>query len=130
MKFGTAFLSLLILLTSPSSFAQTAYKCVIKDAKTVADDGTLEEWTYSVGKDFVVDRPTGRMSGAHVNHNAYGQPQVIDYGSEDQAFKAVTIYEPYTALDYIWVEEFNEGPAKQFIFLTGSITYSGLCTDY
>jgi hypothetical protein len=46
-----------------------------------------------------------------------------------QAYKAVTIYEPFTALDYIYVEEFSR-PAKPFIFLSGSITYSGLCVDY
>ena len=129
MKFTSIFLSLLILMASPASMSQSAYKFVVSDAKRVSDDGTFSEWTYSIGKDFVLDRQTGRMSGAHTNHNANGQPNVIDYGSEDQAYKAVTIYEPFTALDYIFVQEFS-GPAKPFIFLSGSITYSGLCTDY
>lgn len=129
MKFTTIFLFLTILTVSPASLSQSAYKCIVSDAKRVADDGTFSEWTYSIGKDFVLDRQTGRMSGTHTNHNAYGQPKVIDYGSEDQAYKAVTIYEPFTTLDYILVNEFS-GPTKPFIFLSGSITYSGLCTDY
>ena len=129
MKFNTAFLSLLILLSSPASLAQSAYKCVINDAKRVADDGTFSEWTQNVGKDFVVDRTTGRMSGALRNHATNGDPQVIDFGSTKSAYKAVTIYKPFVALDYIYINQFS-GPAKPFIYLTGSITYSGVCSDY
>ena len=44
MKFSPAFLSPLILLSSPASLAQSAYKCVINDAKRVAIDGIFSEW--------------------------------------------------------------------------------------
>lgn len=65
MKFTTIFLSLTVLAVSPASLSHSAYKCIVSDGKRVADDGTFSEWTYSIGKDFVLDRQTGRMSGAH-----------------------------------------------------------------
>jgi len=114
--------------------AQQAYKCVILDYVQIQDDGTFGEPDLppEIGADFVVDRGTGRMSGALNNHN-WPPSQVLDMGSSEQAYKAITVTESYVSVTFLYVEEFAESRQKPFFFvggLSGQTISSGLCEDY
>ena len=115
--------------------AQDAYKCVILDYVQIQDDGTFGEPVLppEIGADFVVDRGTGRMSGALNNHKSFAEPQVLDMGSSEQAYKAITVYGPLVSVEFLYVEEFAESRQKPFFFvggLSGQTISSGLCEAY
>jgi hypothetical protein len=123
---------LLLLLLASEGFGAGAYKCHVSQVIKLSDDGTLDDWdAFALNrKEFVVDRGTGRMTGAVTNHNMWGKPQVVDYGSHAQAFKVITVYKPMVSLDYLYVEEFADSTNKPFLFLTGNVVVSGLCASY
>lgn len=107
-----------------------AYKCRIYFSSDLQDDGVMRPSDFSkfyVGKEFIVDKETGRISGRISNHNASGQPQVLDYGSNEQAFKALTIYRPRISIDSIYIKEFQDSGEKPFLLMKGSTVYSGIC---
>lgn len=124
-----------LLAMSTNAASSSAYKCHIKNLKHLNDSGELVDFwddeTFKVmKKELVVDRDTGRMSGATSNHGPYGQPRVIDKGNDEQAYKALTIVEPFTTVDFLYVQEFAKGAEKPFFFITGERYYSGLCRNY
>ena len=121
-----------LTVTYANQASASAYKCVIEGRLKLTDAGELERVKsgFYVGKDFVIDRATGRMSGILTNHGSFGQPEVKDYGSSEQAFKVVTEFSGYTMIDYLYVQEFVEQRDKPFIFVTSDETFSGLCRDY
>ena len=125
-------LMLAMTLYESSYASASAYKCVVESRLTLNDGGELEngESGFYVGKDFVVDKATGRMSGILTNHGGFGQPTVKDYGSSKQAFKVVTEFTGYTKIDYLFVKEYVEQDHKPFIFITSDEAFSGLCRDY
>ncbi|MDB3923327.1 hypothetical protein N9359_04445 [Luminiphilus sp.] len=110
---------------------EAAYQCVVKDAKQLADDGTLESLDDYLGAEFVVDRATGRMNGRLKNHGYFGEPTVIDPGSKDQAFKVITVHDAgFPAVDYLYVGSFAEGYEKPFLYIDGNKVFSGACKPY
>lgn len=126
-------LFILLIIISNIALAGGAYKCTINYTAGLKDDGQMSETAYSklrLGREFVVDKGTGRMQGGLSNYNAYGQPKVLDYGSSNQSFKAITIYKPMTLVDYLYVQEFNDNREKPFLFLNGKDTFSGTCIIY
>jgi hypothetical protein len=67
-----------LLAMSTNAASSSAYKCHIKNLKHLNDSGELvdflgDETFEGMKKEFVVDRDTGRMSGATTNHGPYGQ---------------------------------------------------------
>lgn len=124
---------MLVMSLGHSNYASaSAYKCVIEERLKLTSAGELESIKsgFYAGKDFVVDRATGRMSGILTNHGSFGQPEVKDYGSSDQAFKVVTEFSGNTMIDYLYVQEFVSQSDKPFIFVTSDETFSGLCRAY
>ena len=108
-----------------------AYECTVGNSSVrLGDGGEFSRWTFRKGKKFVVDKQSGRMLGALSNHNAFGNPKVIDRGSKDQAYQVITVFEPFTAINVLYVQEFQDGDNKPFSFTDGSITYAGLCRGY
>ena len=108
-----------------------AYECTVGNSSVRLDDGgELSRWTFRKGEKFVVDKQSGRMLGALSNHNAFGNPKVIDRGSKGQAYKVITVFEPFTAINVLYVQEFRDGDNKPFSFTDGRRTYAGLCRAY
>ena len=108
-----------------------AYECVVGNTSVIlGDGGELSRWTFRQGEKFIVDKQSGRMLGALSNHNAFGNPKVIDRGSEDQAYKVITVFEPFTEINVLYVQEFRDGENKPFSFTDGGRTYTGLCKEY
>lgn len=114
------------------------YRCRIESVHRAATgpDAVLEsERKSKVGKEFTVDRRSGRMIGAL--KNAYAtEPVVIDYGSSENAFKAVTTMTRSQGLGHssslfaLVINEFDEHPKKPFAFLSGDMVYFGRCEHF
>ena len=121
-----------LTLTHTNHASASAYKCVIEERLELTDAGALERVRSGsyVGKDFVVDRATGRMSGILTNHGSFGQPEVEYWGLPGQAFKVLTEFGGNKSNDYLYVQEFLEQSDKPFIFITSDEIFSGLCRDY
>ena len=127
---GVLSVALGVSIADKASAYETAYQCVVKESKTLADNGLLENWAFGLDAEFVVDKDTGRMNGGLTNHGVFGKPNVIDPGSNQQAFKVLTIYSGFPTVDYLYIELFAEGWPKPFIYRSGSNIYSGTCVPY
>jgi hypothetical protein len=132
--------TLILLFLSPFAVAQDepllsidGYKCIVTDTKELSDNGNLEQSDFTVmylNKEFVVDKGTGRITGGLSNHAGLAQPVVLDFGSSEQSYKALTIYKPYTTVKYLYIQEFNKTPAKPFLFIESGHIFSGTCEPY
>ena len=80
---------------------------------------------------FLVRRKTGEIIGAPFhNQTSTGVTtvQVLDYGSNEQAFKVVSVYkDAYTSVDYLQIDEFVDSSEKPFLGITRSRIFSGTC---
>ncbi len=127
-------LSLILLITlSAFSFGIDAYKCKVQFASGLTDQGELTETPFAklhIGKEFVVDKSNGKIVGEISNSNENGTPQVLDWGSNEQAFKVITVYKPMTAVAYLYVQEFNVNIEKPFMYINGDNSFTGLCEAY
>jgi hypothetical protein len=106
------------------------YQCSIKTSAFVTGDGKLSVNSFTkifLGRKFVVDVGTGRMIGDVTNHNAFGDPVLINRGDEKNGFKAVTVYKPNPTIDVINVETFVAGSLKPFFFTSDTHVMTGLC---
>ena len=122
-----------IFMATDYTYASDAFKCVVKDAKSAGVSGRLETddlYNKFVGGKFTVDRKTGVMVGVLKNHEYYGAPKVLNYGSEKKAFRVITEYEPSVGFDYLTVATYNKKPQMPFIFISSSTVVSGICSDF
>lgn len=112
--------------------AYDGFKCTVKAVSKLQDDGTHSDDSVmtSLGEEFVVDRVTGRMVGGLSNHSIGGQPKVIDPGSADQSFKALTIFGPYVSINYLEVQVYANSYEKPFSFIEFGSFITGLCEPY
>ena len=88
-----------------------------------------------VGKRFTVERRTGLMAGA-LKNSFVTKPQVIDEGSKDNSFKAVTTLRPdqgagggsniYTLI----IGEYIDSNRKPFLFAENDTLYFGTCEHF
>ena len=70
------------------------------------------------------------MGGPIANHNNAGQPQVLDPGSDEQAFKVLTIYRPYTSVAYLQIDSYTESREKPFLFVSSTAgVITGTCQE-
>lgn len=120
------------------SWAATDYRCKVEriyDADG-EESATIEAVRKAfIGKEFTVDRRTGVMAGGL--HNAYAtEPVVIDHGSQDNAFKAVTTMRidqgagAGSAAYMIVVKEYADSARKPFAFIDSDTVYFGGCEHF
>ena len=127
------FLCILLIILATNSYASDGFKCVVKDARSPDQSGELKVddfYITFVGKEFTVDRKTGKMLGALKNHEYYGSPKVLNTGSEKNSFRVITLYQPSVIFDYLTVETYNEKSDMPFIFVSSSTVVSGVCSSY
>lgn len=129
--------AVIFLVTSASAVALEDYKCTVKDAESLENNGLLEETSWSKllnGQEFVIERATGKIVGGNgiSNHNGkFGQPKVIDKGSSKQSYKVLTVYGPNVAVTYLQVSEFSSETEKPFLLMTNSTdVLSGTCVHF
>lgn len=90
--------------------------------------------TY-VGKEFTVERQSGRMAGA-LKVLSPVAPQVIDPGDKDNGFKMVATMRREqgaghgTAIYSLAINTFDDAPAKPFLFTNNATAYVGTCLPF
>ena len=127
--------TLTLMLVSPLSSAfvlHDSYTCEVKSIRLLGEDGAADMVgerypSHHLGTTFVIDRYTGRMLGQLKNHNGADQPEVIDFGSEEQSVKVITTYGHDVYIDYLIVKIYVDALEKPFMFIRGSTIYTGLC---
>ena len=130
----TKYIAILLLAFSGSAFGN--FKCTIKDAVNLEKNGLLNHQSYlatkDLGKEFVVNRGTGLITGAGIVNNMSGQmPTVYDYLPQENGYKAVTIYKPNNTVDYLQINLFAEAKEKPFFYMGAWGTMvSGTCVNF
>ncbi len=119
------------LLFPLAASAAGSYECAVVSATSLAANGEMKRTSFTKayeGQKFIVNRETGQITSEVIsNSNGFGQPEVLDLGSSEQSFKALTVFRPKVAVDYLMIQSFVEGPKKPFLFLSGGLLMSGKC---
>ena len=129
-------LTTLLLLTFNISYASGDFKCVVKEAYILDSNGKLNAKANSakskINKEFTVNRQTGQMSGGGFINTMSGQmPTVFNYLPNENGFKAITIYKPNFTVDYLQINEYEEGKNKPFFYKGAwGIIATGICNYY
>lgn len=129
-------LATLPFILSPLALAGNDFKCVVKDGVQLGDDGMLNHDTAVgrayVGREFVVNRATGLISGGGLSNTMSGQvPTVYDYLASENSYKAISVYTPNYTIDYLQINQYVAGKKKPFFFKGAFGTMiSGLCLAY
>ena len=125
------FLSAMLLMAATSSAWSQDYRCRIQQVMA-ADQASphLKEGRARLGMEFSVDRHTGIMAGAL--QNAYiGKPQVIDNGSDRNAYKVINVVRNKSAragsVYALTIDQQHPSSTKPFVFLSNAIVYLGHC---
>lgn len=126
------------VLMPTAVLAGTDYRCTIERVIDSLDDNASSiagKRKIYIGKEFTVDRRTGVMAGAL--KNAYlTEPRVIDSGSSENSFKAVTAMRrdqgvgAGSNLYAIVVREYAESSKKPFVFLENDTVFYGYCSHF
>ena len=124
------------LLTSSECLALRDFKCTVLDSVVLSSEGLLDKKSdlasNYIGKEFVVNRSTGQISGSGFTNTMSGQqPQVFEYLPEENAFKAITVYSPNYTVDYLQINTYAESAEKPFFYKGAFGTMvSGTCAYY
>jgi hypothetical protein len=110
-----------VLALSSNSNALNDFKCTIKDSIILDDSGVLDHSsnlaTGYIGKEFVVNRQTGIITGASITNTMSGVlPSVFDYLPQENGYKAVTHYKPNNTIDYLQVNQYVARKEKPFFY--------------
>lgn len=128
-------LGALACLAATAAHAAPNYRCTITQRVTAGTESpgirTAQEKAH-IGRQFSVDRKTGIMTGSLMNAYAV-EPNVIDEGSAESAFKVVTTIRRDegagfgTAVYALTVNEQENAAQKTFVFLENDKVYLGQC---
>lgn len=124
-----------LLFVHSSYLFASAYDCKIIDGKELDDQlGTLvklkEFYSSMIGRNFVVERETGKVVSKTFNNSNAIKVTVLDSGDSENAFKSVSMYGPNKKIDYLVINEHLSSKEKSFIFHHSfNVTYSGICTE-
>ncbi len=120
------------LVGATNAWAAMDYRCTIE--RTVAATEKPLNQMY-VGKQFTVERQTGLMAGA-LKNSYVTDPQVIDYGSTENSYKAVATMRKDqgagvgSSIYALTINEYDEGDRKPFIFLQNDEAFLGWCEHF
>jgi hypothetical protein len=124
--------ALLTLAATTHAWAAEDYRCTIES--TVAAKEKLINRIY-IGKQFTVEKRTGLMAGA-LKNSYVTDPQVIDYGSTENSYKAVATMRKDqgagvgSSIYALTINEYDEGDRKSFIFLQNDEAFLGWCEHF
>lgn len=135
--------TLTLIAFSLPLYAIDAYKCTVKEAKRLSNDGVLEESEYAkqslpAGSEFIVDKHSGRASGAIRNHKQYAEPEVLTLGSEQTGYRALTINGVINRDEsgglvypmYLYIGEHRKSSEKPFYYVDRFYIVTGSCIPY
>ena len=127
----------LILLVTCVNAANANYKCVITDYTDAAKDKKTEQFERQsyAGKEFRVDRVSGRMIGRLKNSYAT-LPTVIESGGKENSFIVVTTMRRSEGdgaganVHVLIVSEYVDSTKKPFTYLWNSEVFTGSCINF
>lgn len=120
------------LIFTRSVLANGRYHCVIQDQIQTADSGkrltaSARQVSYDRRQQFIVDRSSGRVMGdVFANHDAQ-RVEILDPGSQQQAFKLLAVFGPNISVDYLQIKEYHLQGAKPFTGMSQGKAYTGVC---
>lgn len=108
-----------------------SYECTAISAADVNEKGEVRNRKDMLTKKstFMVDRASGTIVGAPFGNagSARANITVLDFGSKQQAYKVLTVYKPYTTIDFLQINEFEEKPEKPFFGISFGTFITGIC---
>lgn len=131
MRASTA-VALLALAGATNVWAAEDFRCTIESTVAAKEKSTNRIF---IGKQFTVERRTGLMTGA-LKNSYVTDPQVIDYGSTENSFKAVTTMRKDqgagggSSIYALTINEYDEDDRKSFIFLQNDEAFLGWCEHF
>jgi hypothetical protein len=135
---GVVVFAAISVLPFSASLAQTLpdYRCVIERVETANNDTNAKVlYRNYFGKEFTVERKTGIMAGA-LKNNYVTVPQIIDFGSRENSFKAVATMRREQGVGagsnayILTVNEYVESERKPFLFVQNDEAFFGYCTHF
>lgn len=126
------------ILTTGVAVANDDYRCTIERLSLAEGDSGGRYDLYKrlyIGKQFTVERESGLMAGA-LKNSYPTKPQVIDRGSEKNAYKVVTTMRldqgagEGSDICALTVVEFEQGAKKPFVFLEDDAVFFGYCEHF
>ena len=130
------FISFVLFTSYTNAFQFKAFKCNVLDTVGVNKDGRLDDksgWVHLYkGKEFIVDRETGRVLGKIINNfDVNYSPEVISKGSSKVPFKAINLYnKSYDHISYLQVDTRFDYHPYPFHFYTERGFVTGTCVRY
>jgi hypothetical protein len=127
-----AWMGVTVLVTATNAWATDDYRCTIES--TVAAKEKPINRIY-IGKQFTVERRIGLMAGA-LKNSYVTDPQVIDYGSAENSYKAVATMRKDqgagvgSSIYALTINEYDESDRKPFIFLQNDEAFLGWCEHF
>lgn len=131
MRAWTA-VALLALAGATNVWAAEDFRCTI-ESTVAAKEKPINR--IFIGKQFAVERRTGLMTGA-LKNSYITDPQVIDYGSTENSFKAVATMRKDqgagggSSIYALTINEYDESDRKPFIFLQNDEAFLGWCEHF
>lgn len=123
---------------APSVFAD-GFQCSISSVLKLSDHGAIVTHGWSANyqnREFTVDRETGRVINTTAlkvrlsNYNADSVPHVLDDKDNNNAFKAVTLYEDSGRYAVLEINNIDQGTGMPFIYHTNiGMILTGICKD-
>ena len=116
------------------SAGEMYYYCQIIGQSKVADSGVTvaSRETYPVSyhahpSKFVVNRATGAIVGGVFHNSSADRIEVLDNGSQEQAYKLMSVFGPHISVDYLQIKSFKSQAQKPFSGMSQGQFYSGVC---
>lgn len=131
MRAWTA-VALLALAGATSAWAAEDFRCTI-ESTVAAKEKPINR--IFIGKQFTVERRTGLMAGA-LKNSYVTDPQVIDYGSTENSYKAVATMRKDqgagvgSSIYALTINEYDESDRKPFIFMQNDEAFLGWCEHF
>lgn len=131
MRAWTA-VALLALAGATHVWAAEDFRCTI-ESTVAAKEKPINR--IFIGKQFTVERRTGLMAGA-LKNSYVTDPQVIDYGSSENSFKAVATMRKDqgagvgSSIYALTINEYDDSDRKPFIFLQNDEAFLGWCEHF
>jgi hypothetical protein len=126
------YLLLPLLIPAICNAADLEYKCTVKGEISLQDDGNLKPHArpIEIGKQFVVDRVSGKVVSAPLRNLTAAEIRVLNRGSKDHTFELLSVSSPTgkATTDLLVIHEFVKNKNKPFVAVTSvGEVYSGIC---
>lgn len=121
-----------LLIPALCGAADLEYKCTVKSEMFLQDDGSLKLHArpIEVGKQFAVDRVSGKVVSAPLRNLTASEIRVLNRGTNDHTFELLSVSSPdgKATTDLLVIHELVKNKNKPFVAVTSTgEVLSGIC---